>query len=107
MLTKQPSTTGLCQTPAHQMHIHLHDWLYLLSVLQIMSPQSADSIRPQPAGAAARKCQPPVLATKHGSPSFAAPVCSVAIPSRVKGAKQQPTLVAQLSRLENSCIRNM
>lgn len=52
-----------------------------------------DISRPQSvAGAAVRSSQSPILTTKEGSPSSAAPIRSVATPSRVKVPKQQSTM---------------
>ena len=52
-----------------------------------------DTSRAQPArGTVSRKSPSPVLTTKDGSPSSAAPMRSIATPSRVKVPKQQPTM---------------
>lgn len=51
-----------------------------------------DTSRPPARGTVSRKSPSPVLTTKDGSPSSAAPRRSIATPSRVKIPKQQPTM---------------
>ena len=51
-----------------------------------------DTSRARARGTVSRKSPSPVLTTKDGSPSSAAPMRSIATPSRVKIPKQQPTI---------------
>ncbi len=51
-----------------------------------------DTSRAPARGTVSRKSPSPVLTTKDGSPSSAAPMRSIATPSRVKISKQQPTM---------------
>jgi len=51
-----------------------------------------DTSRALARGTVSKKSPSPVLTTKDGSPSSAAPMRSIATPSRVKIPKQQPTM---------------
>ena len=56
------------------------------------SIDEADTSRAHARGTVSRKSPSPVLTTKDGSPSSAAPMRSIATPSRVKVPKQQPIM---------------